>query len=351
MRLSRAPAVAVKRLGAGGTSTAGGGKLASIAAAVQGDMGEVSRQLVRPIDRNRGVFERAALENVRPDPDNPRNLNLTWDEITAGIRLLAEKEEGAPRTAREKVIESIAGLAASFKNINQLQPIILYRDDRGMLRIVDGERRYWAARVAEWNEIDAKIRPSRPQYIRLEQYAANMLREDLTLASHLNNLEMLLAEAQEQGTPVKSLSEFSTVLGKPRATVQLWWSILRSTHDDVKEAIRAGSVTSLETAYAAAQEVDPGRRAALLEGHALPARNATQTSSRRQSGRGRPKSAVDLGRAKDLEIVRKLIEAVPLEQSFDQVDWSNPKQVQHAWRVFIEAFAQSVKKQAQLVQG
>lgn len=343
--------MAVRRLGGGGTAPAGGGKLASITAAVQGDMGEVSRQLERPIDRNRGVFERAALENVRPDPENPRRLNLTWDEVSAGIRQLAQKEEGAPRSAREKVIESIAGMAASFKNVGQLQPIILYRDDRGMLRIVDGERRYWAARVAEWNEIEAKIRPNRPQYIRLEQYAANMLREDLSLSSHLNNLEMLLTEAQEQGTPVKSLTEFSTVLGKPRATVQLWWSILRSNHDDVKEAIRSGAVTSLETAYAAAQEVDPGRRAALLEGHALPARSTTQTSSRRPSGRGRPKSAVDLGRAKDLELVRKLIEAVPLEQSFDQTDWSNPKEVQHAWRAFIEAFARHVRKQAQPVQG
>jgi ParB/RepB/Spo0J family partition protein len=314
-------------------------------------MGEVSRQLERPIDRNRGVFERATLENVRPDPENPRKLNLTWDEVSAGIRQLAQKEEGASRSAREKVIESIAGLATSFKNIGQLQPIILYRDDRGMLRIVDGERRYWAARVAEWNEIDAKIRPTRPQYIRLEQYAANMLREDLTLSSHLNNLEMLLEEAQEQGTPIKSLSEFSTVLGKPRATVQLWWSILRSNHDDVKEAIRSGSVTSLETAYAATQEVDPGRRAALLEGHTLPARNATQSLSRRPSGRGRPKSAVDLGRAKDLEIVRKLIEAVPLEQSFASTDWSNPKEVQHAWRTFLEAFARHVKEQSQLIQG
>jgi ParB/RepB/Spo0J family partition protein len=349
----RTAAVVAKRLGGGASSTTGGGKLASIAAAVQGDMGEVSRQLERPIDRNRGVFERVALENVRPDPENPRNLHLTWEELAEGIRQLAQKEEGTPRSAREKTFESIAGTATSFKNIGQLQPIILYRDDRGMLRIVDGERRYWAARVAEWKEIEAKIRPNRPKYLRLEQYAANILREDLTLSGHLNNLEMLLAEAEEQGTPVKSLNEFSTVLGKPRATVQLWWSLLRSNtdHEDVKDAIRSGSVTSLETAYAAAQEVDPGRRAALLQGHALPARNATSNVSRRTSERGRPKSAVELGRAKDLEIVRRLIEAVPVDQSFDATDWSNPKEVQRAWQAFLAAFARQVKKQAEPIQG
>jgi len=339
--------MAVKRLGGGGGSpSTAGGKLATIAAAVESNMDEVARQLERPIDRNRGVFERPSLESIRPDPENPRNLNLTWDELSEGIRQLSQ-EESAPRTDRERLFESILGMARSFKNIGQLQPIIVYRDDRGMLRIVDGERRYWAARVAEWKDIEAKVRPTRPKYIRLEQYAANMLREDLTLASHLNNLEMLLSEADEQGTPVKSLNDFSTVLGKPRATVQLWWSILRSNHEDVKGAIRKGAVTSLETAYAAAQEVDPGRRAALLEGHAIPARGSTQTAVRRRSGRGRPITAVDLGRAKDLDIVRGLIEAVPLDQNFDNIDWSDPKSVQTAWRLFIEAFTRRIKKQAQ----
>ena len=343
--------MAARRFGAG-TAPPTGGKLASIAAAVKEDLGEVSRQLERPIDRNRGVFERVALENVRPDPDNPRNLNLTWEELTTGLRQLAEKEEGAARSERERILESIAGLATSFKNIGQLQPVIVYRDDRGMLRIVDGERRYWATRLADLKEIEAKIRPSRPQYMRLEQYAANSLREDLSLASQLNNLEMVLEEAQEQGAAVKSLTEFSTVLGKPRATVQLWWSILRSDHQDVKEAMRSGSVTSLETAYAAAQEVDPGRRAALLQGHALPSRNSNPSAAHRAATRGRPKTAVELGRAKDLELVRRLIEAIPLEQSFDHTDWSSPKDVQNAWRAFMVAFTRQLKKKpSQPVQG
>lgn len=348
----RIVAVTVKRLGGGATPTTGGGKLASITAAVQSDMSQVSRQLERPIDRNRGVFERSALENVRPDPKNPRNLRLTWEELNEIIRQLAQREDGAPRTKREKTIEYIVGLSVSFQKIGQLQPINVYRDDRGMLRIVDGECRYWAGRLAEFKEIETKIRPDRPRYLRLEQYAANSLREDLNLSGQLTNLEMILEEMAEEGTPIGSLTEFATVLGKPRATVQLWWSILRSNHTDVKEAIRSESVTSLETAYAAAQEVDPGRRAALLEGNVLPVRNTAQSSTHRPSGRGRPKSAVELGRAKDLEIVRRLIQAVPLNQSFDNTDWSNPKDVQRAWRAFIEAFTQQVKReQVTLTQG
>jgi hypothetical protein len=53
-----------------------------------------------------------------------------------------------------------------------------------------------------------------------------------------------------------------------------------------------------------------------------------------------------------LEVVRRLIEAVPLDHRFDNTDWSNPKDVQRAWRAFIEAFTKHVKKdQATLAQG
>jgi ParB-like chromosome segregation protein Spo0J len=343
--------VAVKRLGGGAAPTPAGGKLASIAAAVEQDMTQVSRQLERPIDRNRGVFERAALESVRPDPHNPRSLRLNLEALKAGVESLRQKEWNAPRTKLEKTFEYIAGLATNFKDVGQLLPIVVYRDDTGMLRIVDGECRYWAANLAGWTEIETKIKPGRPKFLRREQYAANALREDLDLAGLFNNLEMILDESEDLGTPIKSLNEFATVLGKPRATMQLWWSILRSNHEDVKEAIRSEAVTSLETAYAATQEVDAGRRAALLEGHVLPTRHATQGQQQRTASRGRPKSAVELGRAKDLEVVRRLIEAIPMDKSFEATDWSDPKAVELAWRSFLEAFARRVKKQAQAVQG
>ena len=45
----------------------------------------------------------------------------------------------------------------------------------GLLRIVDGEMRYWAARLCGWTELDAKVRAQKPTYLRSEQYAANVL--------------------------------------------------------------------------------------------------------------------------------------------------------------------------------
>src|SRR5271168_799231 len=298
--------MSVKRLGGGS-----GNKLAAITAAVSGNLQEVTRQLERPVDRTRGVFERVSLESVRPDPDNPRNLKLSWEELKNTLAdLEGGRIEAGERTKRTKILESIASKADSFKRIGQLQPISVYRDDHGLLRIVDGEMRYWAARLCGWTELDAKVRGKKPTYLRLEQYAANVLRDDLNLAQQLNNLELMVEEARESGESVSSLSELAALMNRPRTTVQQWWAILRDgANEDVKAAIREDQITSLDAAYTAAQEPDAGRRAALLSGHALPARGAPVKSARR----GRKLSGVQLGKATDLELVRQLIETVGID--------------------------------------
>ncbi|MGA9766569.1 MAG: ParB N-terminal domain-containing protein [Rhodomicrobium sp.] len=329
--------MSVKRLGAGS-----GNKLAAITAAVSDNLEEVTRQLERPVDRTRGVFERVSLESVRPDPDNPRNLKLSWEELKKGIAdLEAGRIEAGERTTRTRNLESIASKADSFKKVGQMQPIIVYRDDRGLLRIVDGEMRYWAARLCGWTELDAKVRAKKPTYLRLEQYAANVLRDDLNLGQQLNNLELMLDEARESGESVKSLSELASLMNRPRTTVQQWWAILREANEDVKAAIREDQITSLDAAYTAAQEPDAGRRAALLSGHALPARGASVKAGRR----GRKLSGVQLGKAKDLEIVRQLIETVGGDVSLGEVDWADAKSVQLAWQKFMKAFTERVKRQ------
>ena len=114
--------MSVKRLGGGS-----GNKLAAITAAVSGNLEEVTRQLERPVDRTRGVFERVSLESVRPDPDNPRSLKLSWEELKSGIAdLEAARIEAGERTTRTRNLESIASKADSFKKVGQLQPIIVY---------------------------------------------------------------------------------------------------------------------------------------------------------------------------------------------------------------------------------
>lgn len=331
-----------KRLGAGAIS-----KAERISAAVTTELEGIEKQLDQPIDRRNGVYERVMLESVRPDPKNPRHLNLTWDELKRATDP-RELEDLKTRDARKAdVIESIIAKAANFRLVGQLQAISVYRDDRGMLRIADGERRYWAARLCEWTEIDARVRSTKPSYLRLEQYSANVMREDLTPGEQFGNLEMIVQEAHEQGTSVGSVSEFASLVGRPRSTMARWWTIIRGP-DDVKSALREERVGSLEIAYLAAQEPDAGRRAALLAGQTLPAPQSTGAAVSKRKRAGRPMKGVALGTAKDLGVVRTLIEAVPVDAEFEKTDWSDPRSVQDAWHRFIKAIQGMMKQRARI---
>src|ERR1700680_1691334 len=119
--------MSIKRLGAGP-----GNKLAAITAAVSENLEEVTRQLERPVDRTRGVFERVSLESVRPDPDNPRNLKLSWEELKNGLAdLEAGRIEAGERTTRTRNLASIASKADSFKKVGKTQPRLGNWDNRG----------------------------------------------------------------------------------------------------------------------------------------------------------------------------------------------------------------------------
>jgi hypothetical protein len=54
---------------------------------------------------------------------------------------------------------------------------------------------------------------------------------------------------------------------------------------------------------------------------------------------------VQLGKTKDLEIVRQLIETVGVDASLGEVDWADAKSVQLAWQKFMKAFSERVKRQ------
>jgi ParB family transcriptional regulator, chromosome partitioning protein len=77
--------------------------------------------------------------------------------------------------------ESIRALAESLKSVGQLQPIRV-RLDAGRLVIVDGERRYRAAKALGWTTLAAIIEQKQLDEVAVvqRQYISNCHREDLT---------------------------------------------------------------------------------------------------------------------------------------------------------------------------
>lgn len=120
------------------------------------------------------------------------------------------RDENQPR--REFSEEAIAALAASIKEHGVLQPIVVTRED-GKYKIVAGERRWRASKLAGLETIPAIIRTLDSQN-RLElSIIENAQREDL------NAIELATAYAKLKSQFNMTTEEIATKVGKSEASV------------------------------------------------------------------------------------------------------------------------------------
>ena len=120
------------------------------------------------------------------------------------------RDEGQPR--REFDEEALKALAESIKEHGVLQPIVVTRED-GKYKIVAGERRWRAAKIAGITKIPAIIRTLDSQN-RLElSIIENAQREDL------NAIELATAYAKLKNQFNLSVSEIAVKVGKGEGSV------------------------------------------------------------------------------------------------------------------------------------
>ena len=150
------------------------------------------------------------------------------------------RDEDQPR--REFSEEAINALAASIKEHGVLQPIVVTKED-GKYKIVAGERRWRAAKIAGLDKIPAVIRTLDSQN-RLElSIIENAQREDL------NAIELATAYAKLKSQFNLSASEIATKVGKSEQAIQNTLRLLNLPEDVkkimVKEKLSEGVMRPL----------------------------------------------------------------------------------------------------------
>ena len=135
------------------------------------------------------------------------------------------RDEDQPR--REFSAEAIEALAASIKEHGILQPIVVTKED-GKYKIVAGERRWRASKIAGLNKIPAIVRTLDSQN-RLElSIIENAQREDL------NAIELATAYAKLKTQFNLSSKDIAAKVGKSEASIQNTMRLL-NLPDDVKK--------------------------------------------------------------------------------------------------------------------
>src|SRR5665213_1811369 len=117
------------------------------------------------------------LRKIEVDPENPRDLSLTFDDLFNGI-----SESDVNYSRKHTELESLQSLAHSIKEQGIINPILVYKYGE-KYRLVAGERRSLASILAGKSDIQSKILESKPNELKISllQWIENIERSDLSL--------------------------------------------------------------------------------------------------------------------------------------------------------------------------
>jgi ParB family chromosome partitioning protein len=283
------------------------------------------------------------LDRIEPDPQNPRALALTADEIAwlknEEVMQVMREESVLTLDERQQMLLRLRDLADSIRKHGVQQPIRVYRH-ADCYRIVYGERRYWGSIIAGRSNIPAAISPARPPLIHSLQLIENIHREDLDLPARLRNVAGVVEELEEQSSgAVVTASLLGQVIGVSERQARKYLAVLRGP-DDIFAAIIKKHIDNLDVA-AELVSIDDAERpqliASLANGASIDeARETIVPARRRQSRVGRPATRINLGSTTNSSVIKAILSRFADEIELDQVDWDDFASVNQTWKHFLQ---------------
>jgi ParB family transcriptional regulator, chromosome partitioning protein len=155
------------------------------------------------------VNTRIPLNQIEPNPEQPRH---DFDEI------------------------SLSELAASIKMHDIIQPITVFRLNNGRYRIIAGERRFRAAKIAGLSDVPVYIRENKDSKMLELALLENLQREDL------NAIEIALSYRQLMEELEYTQEQLAERMGKERSTVANYIRLLKLP-PDIQAAVRSGQLS------------------------------------------------------------------------------------------------------------
>jgi ParB family chromosome partitioning protein len=148
------------------------------------------------------------------------------EAVTNNLRIPLDQIEANPRQPRHDFDEqALQELALSIRLHDIIQPVTVSKLPTGKYRLISGERRYRAARIAELKDIPAYVRQADDQQLLELALLENLQREDL------NAMEIALSYKRMMEEQVAER------MGKERSTVANYIRLLKLP-PDIQVAVR-----------------------------------------------------------------------------------------------------------------
>lgn len=182
---------------------------------------------------------RSLLQNINTDLKNTEGaLKPQVVEAATGImRLPIENIETNPKQPRKDFDETaLQELAQSIKLHDIIQPITVSKLHGNKYRLISGERRWRASKLAGLKDIPAFVRQANDQELLELALLENLQREDL------NAMEIALSYKRMMEELNHTQEQVAERMGKDRSTVTNYIRLLRLP-PDIQIAVRNGEIS------------------------------------------------------------------------------------------------------------
>lgn len=188
-------------------------------------LGKGIRSLLQHIDTDLSVTEKSLLKDSAEKPN------------AATVRISLQHIEANPEQPRRDFDETaLSELAASVKMHDIIQPITVSKIPGGKYRIIAGERRFRAAKIAGLADVPVYVRESENSKILELALLENLQREDL------NAIEIALSYRQLMEELNYTQEQLAERMGKERSTVTNYLRLLKLP-PDIQAAVRNGRIS------------------------------------------------------------------------------------------------------------
>lgn len=182
---------------------------------------------------------RSLLQNIDADLKNTSgNLKTELvEKSTSSNRVLLEHIEVNPRQPRRDFDETaLSELAASLKIHDVIQPLTVSRMPNGKFRLIAGERRFRAAKIAGLRDVPVYVRQANDSELLELALLENLQRENL------NAIEIGLSYKRLMDELSYTQEQVAERMGKERSTVTNYIRLLKLP-PDIQVAVRTGVIT------------------------------------------------------------------------------------------------------------
>jgi ParB family chromosome partitioning protein len=182
---------------------------------------------------------RSLLQNIDADlKSTAGNLKSEVVEQTTGIlRIPLEQIEVNPKQPRHDFDEeALSELAASVKMHDIIQPLTVSKLPTGKYRLIAGERRFRASKIAGLKDVPVYIRQANDVQLLELSLLENLQRENL------NAIEIALSYKRLMDELDYTQEQVAERMGKDRSTVTNYIRLLKLP-PDIQIAVRSGALT------------------------------------------------------------------------------------------------------------